>query len=75
MAKNRYSTPVDYTPKSEKKEEGVKLVFKPCCVCGKKIDEGYYGRHNLADGDGGTCSKKCELIKEPNHGYSMETHS
>jgi hypothetical protein len=69
MAKNRYNKPapqpVDYTPKA-KKEAEVKLIFENCCVCNKPIVEGYYGRW----GNGGTCSKTCERIKEPNNGYS-----
>lgn len=47
----------DYTPRSEKKKvEEVVLIFNPCCNCGKKITDGYYGRWS----DGGTCSKTCE---------------
>lgn len=57
----RLSNPVipGYTPKSERAKE-VTLTFEPCCICGKAITQGHYGRW----GNGGTCSKKCELIKE-----------
>lgn len=57
MAGNRYNkpAPVQYTPKAEKKQAEVTLVFKPCCVCGKQIVEGYYARV----GDSGTCNKSC----------------
>jgi hypothetical protein len=54
-----------------KKEWPETLTFKPCCVCGGIITDGYYGRH----GDGGTCSHKCELVKatQPRYpGYTEE---
>lgn len=47
---------LDYRPKAEReKDNEVRLVFKPCCNCGKQITQGYFGRW----GDGGVCSKKC----------------
>lgn len=50
----------DYTPRSEKgKKEEIPLVFNPCCHCGKKITDGYYGRY----GDGGVCSKVCNTAQ------------
>lgn len=55
----------DYTPRGQKKAEVSESwlkPFKPCCICNGAISQGYYGRH----GDGGTCSKKCELTKESN---------
>lgn len=36
------------------------MEFKPCCVCGKAVVHGYYGRW----GSGGTCSRACEKIQE-----------
>lgn len=36
------------------------LSLRACCVCGKKITYGYYGRWE----DGGTCSRGCERTKE-----------
>lgn len=54
--KQRKPAPAQYQPRAEKKEsEEVVLNFKPCCVCGKIITEGYYARV----GDGGTCNKSC----------------
>jgi len=55
MGKMRKPAPAMYAPKSQPKEEEVKLDFKLCCNCGKTIEAGYYGRW----GDGGVCSKKC----------------
>lgn len=60
---------VDYTPRSEKKEQEVILSFKPCIVCSKQIGEGYYARW----GNGGVCSKTCNEIQSlkplyPEHG-------
>lgn len=43
----------------QKEEKEVKLDFKPCSNCGKKITDGYYGRF----GDGGVCSKTCNAIE------------
>lgn len=53
----------DWQQKNKKEEQ--QCVFKPCCVCNKPILEGYYG----AWGDGGTCSKKCELVQETKPRY------
>lgn len=51
----------DYRPKSERnKDEEFKIKLEPCCLCGKPITDGYFGRW----GNGGTCSKKCESIME-----------
>jgi len=60
MAKNRYNkpAPVQYQP-AKKKVEEVVLQFSPCCVCGKEILEGFYGRW----GEGGVCSKHCNILK------------
>lgn len=59
----------DYTPKSEKgKKEEVSLIFKPCCNCGKKITDGYYGRY----GDGGVCSKTCNIVQEQKPKYPQQ---
>jgi hypothetical protein len=56
----------DYTPRSERKKvEEVKLDLLPCCNCGKKISDGYYGRF----GDGGVCSKTCNAIQEAKPKY------
>lgn len=44
----------------KKKAEADKLTFTPCCVCGKAIGEGFYGRWST----GGTCSKTCEKVQE-----------
>jgi hypothetical protein len=52
--------------KKEKKEEETDLTFEPCCVCQKVISMGYYGRW----GNGGTCSKKCELVKQDEFLYT-----
>ena len=60
---SRLSNPV--LPSPQKKEPS--LDFKPCCVCQGKIERGYFGRW----GDGGTCSAKCERIKEPHYEVSL----
>jgi hypothetical protein len=61
MGNNRYNKtspqPLDYTPKKVKQEE-VTLQFEPCCICHKKIVDGYWGRY----GTGGVCSKGCDII-------------
>lgn len=60
--KNRYNTPqqpMDYSPKKKEKEEVI-LVFEPCCVCYKKIIDGYYARWYT----GGVCSKECDTVME-----------
>jgi len=54
---------IDYTPRSQQKEDEIVLTFSPCCVCGKVIKQGYYGRY----GDGGVCSKSCNTQKEKAH--------
>ncbi|MBP6949126.1 MAG: hypothetical protein KBC41_04025 [Candidatus Pacebacteria bacterium] len=48
--------------KKEKLEDGdeVILKFSPCVVCGNTVSKGYYGHW----GNGGTCSKTCEIKKE-----------
>lgn len=59
----------DYTPRSEKKKvEEVILQFNPCCNCGKKITDGYYGRWN----ESGTCSKTCEKVQEEKPRYAKK---
>lgn len=63
-----------YTPRGEKgKKEEVSLVFEPCCHCGKKITDGYYGRY----GNGGVCSKVCniEQEKKPRYPPPGEVHN
>jgi len=61
MSKNRHNPPpIDYKPVGKHTETEVKLVFKPCLVCGKQITEGYYGSWT----EGGTCSRNCERIQE-----------
>jgi hypothetical protein len=49
----------DYRPKKER-EALPQMTFSPCCVCGKQITEGFYGRW----ANGGTCSKTCETVQE-----------
>ncbi len=46
--------------KSVKPSEQERQVLKidPCVECGKKIEDGYYGRY----GDGGVCSKACDIL-------------
>lgn len=70
MKQNRLSNPVipDYTPRKRVAQEEVTLVLKPCCVCNKTINGGYYGHWY----DGGTCSESCEVVQEAkpkNYGY------
>jgi len=60
---------IDYTPKSERKEQEITLSFKPCIICNKQIEEGYYARW----GNGGVCSKTCNEAQSlkplyPEHG-------
>jgi len=71
LSNNRFNkpAPAQYAPKEEKKKtEEVKLVFKPCCNCGKTITDGYYSHW----GDGGACSKTCDIsqsMKRNDYGY------
>lgn len=44
-----------------------------CCVCGKKV-EGFYGRWRISEREsGGTCSRKCEDVKESESALSRFT--
>jgi hypothetical protein len=59
MAKNRYNTMIDYTPKSERQsKEEPSIPLQPCIVC-KKMTPGYGSWQ-----EGNTCCKDCEAIKE-----------
>ena len=62
MGNNRYNKPIpDFTPKADRQaEKAVVLLFSNCCVCGEKIDYGFFGRW----GDGGTCSRHCEVTQQ-----------
>lgn len=69
--KNRFnsrSTP-DYAPHKKEEPKEVVLHFSPCCVCGKKITDGFYGRF----GDGGVCSKSCNNAKEKENGNILSS--
>lgn len=58
----------DYTPHGQKKVEEETLTLKPCCICSKVITTGYFGRW----GDGGTCTAKCEGIRQDMQLYLRE---
>lgn len=62
MGSNRYNkpAPVAYQPKAKVYDTGERVILKPCCACGGVVEKGYYGSW----GNGGTCSKKCELVQE-----------
>ena len=46
------------------------LRLSPCCVCGKPITDGYFGRW----GNGGACSKVCDAIQEAKPKYERKDH-
>lgn len=52
------------------KKEQETLRLSPCCVCGKPITDGYYGRW----GNGGACSKTCDAIEEAKPKYERKDH-
>lgn len=64
MGSNRFNKPalqpVDYTPRKKETHEEIKLEFEPCCICHKKIVDGYYARF----GEGGVCSLTCDIIRD-----------
>ena len=70
MAKNRHNPVPDFTPKSVSKPQEVLLLFKPCCMCGKTILEGYYARWD----NGGVCSKDCNTKRETQPGFLGEEY-
>lgn len=59
MAKNRYNTVPDFTPKSERQsKEEPSIPRTPCIICGTVAPS--YGVWE----SGNTCCKTCEAIQE-----------
>lgn len=65
--KIRKPSPPQYAPKPLEKVESLSLL--PCCVCKGIVPKGYYGSWQ----EGGTCSPKCEVIKEAMPKYPGHT--
>ena len=59
--------PPQYAPKVLDKVEQLQLL--PCCVCKGIVEKGYHGVWQ----EGGTCSPKCEVIRENRPKYPDHT--